>query len=164
MGTSSRSKSIRLLLILTLLSLVGCDHVSKHVAQNELRSRSPVTLIAGLLDLRYVENHDLAFGMLRVVPADVRKQLILIGGSALMLLLLLIGRRWTGDDLASRLALSMIVAGGLGNLLDRLVRGYVVDFIHLNNWPVFNVADIWVTLGALLLLYRQWRRPRLEQV
>jgi len=57
---------------------------------------------------------------------------------------------------AVRLGLVLILAGALGNLGDRLFRGYVVDFIHVSHWPVFNVADICVSVGAALLLWAQW--------
>jgi signal peptidase II len=53
----------------------------------------------------------------------------------------------------------MVVGGAIGNVADRLLRGYVVDFIHLHRWPVFNVADIAVTVGAILLGVAMTRRP-----
>jgi signal peptidase II len=66
------------------------------------------------------------------------------------LAVLLLRRRRDGASL-SRAALLLITAGAVGNYLDRVLRGYVVDFIHLHHWPVFNVADIYVTAGGALL-------------
>ena len=52
---------------------------------------------------------------------------------------------------AQHVAFALILSGALGNVIDRLMRGYVVDFIHLTRWPVFNVADIAVVAGVILL-------------
>jgi signal peptidase II len=52
---------------------------------------------------------------------------------------------------AARIALLLLSAGALGNGIDRLARGHVVDFIHVHHWPVFNLADVYITAGALLL-------------
>ena len=59
----------------------------------------------------------------------------------------------------ARLALLLLAGGAFGNGLDRLFRGYVVDFIHLTHWPVFNVADIYITAGGILL-FLAYRRAR----
>jgi len=56
--------------------------------------------------------------------------------------------------------LALVLAGALGNLMDRLMRGYVVDFFYLHHWPVFNVADIWIALGVGLLGLSAMRAPR----
>jgi signal peptidase II len=56
-----------------------------------------------------------------------------------------------------------VLGGALGNMVDRIVRGYVVDFIHVKGWPIFNVADIAVVVGVgLMLLSRVRRRPRIR--
>ena len=61
----------------------------------------------------------------------------------------------------ARIALLLMTAGALGNVLDRVVRGYVVDFVQVPHWPVFNVADIYVTAGAILLGWTSLRgRPQ----
>ena len=52
-----------------------------------------------------------------------------------------------------RLALVLVTAGAIGNYLDRLVRGYVVDFVYIHHWPVFNVADVYITAGYVLLAF-----------
>lgn len=55
------------------------------------------------------------------------------------------------------LAFNFILAGAFGNLIDRIFRGFVVDFIDLGFWPIFNLADAFVTIGALLLIYYLWK-------
>ena len=57
-----------------------------------------------------------------------------------------------------RFGLSFVIAGALGNLLDRLVYGHVIDFIHLGFWPTFNLADVFIVVGVILLLIKTWKK------
>jgi signal peptidase II len=156
----------RLTLIIALTLLVGCDHATKRVAKGELEGQGPRYLIHGVLDLRYAENTDVAFNLLRAMPERVRVPLLGVAGAvAVMGLLgvLLFRRRGPGFG---RAALLLITAGAVGNYLDRLLRGYVVDFVHVPHWPVFNVADAYVTVGGILLAWSALharREPRLQE-
>ena len=67
------------------------------------------------------------------------------------------------DDWLLRLALSLQLGGALGNLVDRLTIGHVTDFISVGNFPVFNVADASITIGAVLLFLDVWLRERAEK-
>ncbi len=67
------------------------------------------------------------------------------------------------DDIYFRLALSFQIAGAAGNLIDRLYRGYVTDFISIGRFPVFNVADSCITLGVVVLLIGMWVEERKSQ-
>jgi signal peptidase II len=150
---------LRLSLFAAAFLLVGCDHVSKRVAKTELEGGPPHTLAAGILELSYAENTDSGFNLLRWVSPSVRTPLLtaaqLLGGLAFLALCL--RRRLS---LAARCALLLLAAGALGNGLDRLAHGHVVDFIHLTHWPVFNVADIYITAGAVLSLWASRRLNR----
>jgi signal peptidase II len=147
-------------LILALLLLVGCDHATKRVAKGELEGHGPRPVIHGVLDLQYVENTDVAFNLLRSMPERVRVPLLgVTGGIAVLGLVgfLLLRRGGAGFG---RAALLLVTAGAIGNYGDRIVRGYVVDFVHVPHWPVFNVADVYVTVGAILLAWSAvHRRP-----
>jgi signal peptidase II len=136
----------RLLIAITLLLLVGCDHASKGVAKAKLESGHH-ELISGVVSLRYVENTDVAFNLLRWVPESIRfPALLVIGAVAVAALgyLLLRARPMLSLPL---FALVLVTAGAVGNYLDRVFRGYVVDFVHLKHWPVFNIADVYITVG-----------------
>lgn len=140
----------RLAVLAALGLLVGCDHVTKHAAKAQLEGSPPRELIHGILDLRYVENRDVAFSLLRFIPEQIRAPLLIVlGAIALAGLTAFVVRK--AVDPRVKVALLVVLAGALGNYLDRLVRGYVVDFVHLHHWPVFNVADVYVTAGGLLL-------------
>src|SRR4051794_12608060 len=146
----------RMSLLAPLVALVGCDHATKYVAKIELQDRPPRHLLRPLLDLRYVENTDVAFNTLRWIPEGTRARLLLVTGALGVLLLAGLLLRWPKTK-AVRASLVLILAGALGNYLDRLLRGYVVDFVHVPHWPVFNVADICVTAGAVLLIWTTLR-------
>ena len=155
---SMRLTWLRTALLATALLLVGCDHVTKRVAKAELEGGPPRALAAGILDLDYTENTDSGFGLLRWLSPSIRAPMLtvvqLVGG--LTFLALCLRRRLPA---MARLALLLLAGGAFGNGLDRLFRGYVVDFIHLTHWPVFNVADIYITAGGILL-FLAYRRAR----
>ncbi len=113
--------------------------------------------LVGSLRLRYVANHGSAFSL-----ADGRGPLISLLAIVVVAVLLRTGRHATRPVVA--VALGMILGGALGNLLDRAVRegdgflgGGVVDFVDLQWWPVFNLADSAIVVGAVLLFGAQWR-------
>ncbi len=143
----------RLLILVLLLLLVSCDHASKGVAKAELESGGAREVISGLVSLRYVENTDIAFNLLRWVPEPLRFSALLVAGAVAVAALgfLLLRVRWSVS--VPLFALLLVTAGAVGNYLDRIVRGYVVDFVHLKNWPVFNVADVYITVGGAVLAW-----------
>ena len=149
-----------------LFCLVGCDHVTKALAKSELEARPAQALIDPVLKLRYVENTDIAFTLLSWVPLNVRAPLLLVVGALAILSVgaLLLGGRVNGW---ARGGLLLVLAGAIGNYADRVWRGYVVDFIHVPHWPVFNVADVLIVVGGALLLTghirpgsARWQRAR----
>jgi signal peptidase II len=153
----TRSRSLGLALV-ALVTLVGCDHVTKQVAKADLQGHPPKAMLGSVLDLRYVENTDVAFNLMRTLPEKTRAPLLLASGvfGSVTLLVLL---AWRPRRAAIQAALLLVAAGAVGNTLDRIGRGYVVDFIHVPHWPVFNVADICVTAGAALFIWATMRRP-----
>jgi signal peptidase II len=152
----------RLALIIALTFLVGCDHVAKRVAKSQLEGHGPRSLIHGVLDLRYTENTDVAFNLLRAMPERARVPLLDAVGAIVVVGLLGVLLLRRGGRGFGRAALLLITAGAAGNVLDRLVRGYVVDFVHVPYWPVFNVADAYVTVGAILLAWSALKAGRLR--
>lgn len=130
--------------------LIGLDQLTKWLAVMYLRNGDSVTVIPRILDFSYTENTGAAFSIL----SDERG--FLIGVTLIVMIALgafvLFGkfRRYKLFNISA----TLILAGGIGNLIDRLVQGYVVDFIKVTfmDFPVFNVADCFVVVGSVLLL------------
>jgi signal peptidase II len=152
--------SARLAVFVSLVFLVGCDHATKGVASVELGAGGVRELISGAVDLRYVENTDVAFNLLRWVPETVRRPGLLVFGGLAVVALALLLLRARAQPRVRYWALVLVTAGALGNYIDRVARGYVVDFVHVHHWPVFNVADAYVTVGLLLLALGGFRGAR----
>jgi len=143
------------LLVLALL-VTGCDQGTKRWAERRL-SDSPITLVSGRFELAHHENRGMAFNTERVLPSAVRLPLILIAGVVLVGILSVAWYRRRHEVSAWTAGYALVLGGAAGNLIDRGVRGHVVDFIHLHGWPVFNVADIAIAVGGALLVLASWR-------
>lgn len=130
-----------------IAAVVGLDQLTKFFisANMELGDSHPV--ISGIFHLTYIQNYGAAFSSFQ----GMRIPLIVLTGAAIAALFVFMVRT-PRRHIIMQLALSLVISGGVGNLIDRMVRGYVVDFFDFRVWPVFNVADIAVCLGCGLLL------------
>lgn len=151
---------------LMVLLLAGCqaDQVTKEWAAERIRE-APITVIPGLVELRYAENRAIAFSMLKDVPEDIRVPLIyaLAGVALLSFAAMAWSRRARGTW--ALLPFSLVLAGAFGNLLDRVRNGFVVDFVHLHwrdvwSWPIFNLADSLIFVGMTLLFWQFFRERK----
>ncbi len=133
--------------------LLVADQMSKLWALAHL-DPAPRHFLPGLY-LTLVHNTGVAFGLFKGNPLLLGVFSLVVG----FLLLLYLAR--ARNDTLTTLALSLITAGALGNAIDRLGRGWVVDFLDIGPglWPVFNLADSFVVIGVLLLLL-PWGKPR----
>lgn len=155
----------RAVLILALLfGTIGCDHVAKHVAVTRLRGTPARSLFDGVVRLHYAENPGAFLSLGAELPAAVRRAVFTVGSGLLLLALggFVLLQRQAGR--LETIAVALIVGGGVSNLVDRVLRdGRVVDFVQLVFGPlhtgIFNVADVALTTGALLLLVGGLRRP-----
>ena len=158
-----KKRSLIASLTLLMVGVLGCDHATKQLARSHLRDRSPVDIVSGVLELTYTENEGAAFNLDRVLPAGMRKPLIILARLVIIPLVVVLWARKRGQALSGNAAFTLLLAGALGNFVEQLLLGHVTDFIHLTHWPVFNVADIALTAGAvLLLLSSPSLRPRPE--
>jgi signal peptidase II len=150
-----KKSMLRWMALLALL-LAGCraDQVSKVWAAESFQE-GPRTLVPGLLEFRYAENRAIAFSMLRSVPEHIRRPLIFTLGGVSMAALLIYAFTMRRQGFWRLLPFALILGGGVGNFIDRIVRGYVVDFVHVHwkdawSFPIFNVADSLVSVGVAL--------------
>jgi signal peptidase II len=156
---TARSAS-RLVLVIALLGTIGCDRITKHLATNALSGMPSRSYLAETVWLGYVENRGGFLSVGASLPPGVRT-VIFTGGTALMLVgvtVLAIRHRWRGWP---AIGLALFVGGGISNWLDRVVRGSVVDFLNVGIGPVrtgvFNVADMAITLGAVIVVFFGFR-------
>lgn len=145
----------RLLALALLLVTVGCDRATKRLATLELQNSPPRIFLGGLFRLEYAENSGAFLSLGASLPAPLRTGFLTLGVAVGLAAIAVWAwkRRWSGSFLA---AAALIWAGGASNLADRAIRGSVVDFMVLEAGPlrtgVFNVADVAIMLGALLLV------------
>jgi signal peptidase II len=145
------------------------DQISKVAAELWLRGQGAVTLIPGFFNLSYSRNRGGLFGFFATAPDPWRSILLTLVPLAAIVLIGLFLARTSEPDRSTLFGLSLILGGAAGNLLDRAVRGEVVDFLdvyaswepmrdwliarfHTNHWPTFNLADSAIVVGAGLLL------------
>ena len=135
--------------LISIVLLVGLDRFSKILAVKYLSGGTPVTVIPHILGLRYTENTGAAFSMLSKNTDFLI--IITIVSMAFLVYLIFIKKYGTVFE---RALMTVVLAGGIGNLIDRIVSGYVVDYFEFlfMNFAVFNVADIYITVGISLYL------------
>ena len=131
------------------------DQASKAWAVRRLRFDDR-TVIRGVLDFAYAENRGIAFGQLQEGGSFGRWFFVVLAAAAAVAVLFYFFRTPRNDDRILG-SCSLLLAGILGNLTDRVRLGFVIDFIQLHagqyHWPTFNVADASISFGALLLAY-----------
>ena len=136
--------------ILSFIILIVFDQWTKYLAVEHLMNKEPFIIIDGVFQLRYLENRGAAFGMMQG-----QQTFFLITGIIAVIVLAYVYFKmpWEKRFLPLR-AVAMFIAGGaVGNMIDRVALGYVVDFFYfeLIDFPIFNVADIYVTCATIVL-------------
>jgi len=138
--------------LLSLLVLYAADQLSKLAAIRCLAGTDGLRLLPGVFELQYVENRGAAFGML-----EGRRWLFILFTLAVTAALAWYLRKTPAEHRSLRLraGVVLVAAGAFGNLTDRILRGFVVDFLYvaLIDFPVFNLADICICVGLALLLW-----------
>jgi signal peptidase II len=156
---------LRWLLMLTLM-LAGCraDQASKLWARASFQDKPALTVVPQVLEFRYAENRAIAFSMFHGLPDRVRTPLIFSLSGVAFAALFSVMWKMRNQGLARLIPLSLILAGAVGNLIDRVSHGYVVDFVHVHwrhdwSFPIFNLADSLITVGVALLIALTVFRP-----
>ncbi|MDO9573076.1 MAG: signal peptidase II [Candidatus Omnitrophota bacterium] len=135
------------MILIIITCVIFLDQLTKYLALKFLELNTPVSLIKNFLYLTLVHNRGAAFGLFK------NQLLIFVLISIFAIVLILFYLKAKKNSLLSRLAFSMILGGAIGNLIDRLRFGYVIDFLDFRVWPVFNLADSAITIAALFLTW-----------
>jgi signal peptidase II len=147
-----------------LAAVVALDQLTKWLVVRSLDLHEYHPVVDGLLSLSHVRNRGAAFGILS--DADLPYQSLLFSTLSLAALVAIAvyAYRLPAEARLPRLALTLVLGGAIGNLIDRVRLGYVVDFIHVYwrqyQWPDFNVADSAITVGVALLILDILRSPQ----
>lgn len=146
-----------IIIIITSIILLCIDQISKLLVVNLLTKTDSITIIKNFFYLTYINNDGAAFSIL------VGKRIFLILIAVLVIVMLI--RYIQKNNIQNKLELvsiSLIIGGSLGNLMDRVVRGYVIDFLDFKifnyNFPIFNLADTFIVIGVFLLLLKEIRK------
>ena len=128
------------------IGIIVLDQLTKWIISNKMLLGTSVPVLGKLVEFSYIHNNGSAFSMFQ------GKQLFLVIFTVILMIgvgvYLIVYKK--SISTTERVALYMILGGGIGNLIDRLMYGYVIDFININIIPVFNVADIAITCGCIL--------------
>jgi signal peptidase II len=151
-----------LLILVVLVTCVGCDQSTKTYAESNLPKAQALSFLADTVRLQVAHNDGAFLSLGESAPKSWRLAALRVGVSALLLTLLVYLLLIRVARPSFILALTLILAGGVSNLIDRFTHGgYVVDFINLGigslRTGIFNVADIAITLGVFMLLVQNWR-------
>ena len=133
--------------------IVLIDQISKIFIHQSMDLYQSVTIIPSLLDFTYIRNEGIAFG----INFEGSRIFFIVFPIVITFYLISLLRDKEFQSSSSQISLLLIIGGAIGNITDRIFRGYVVDFIdfHINgvHWYVFNIPDSSVTIGLLFLLY-----------
>ena len=153
-GDAPRRVSRRARLAVVLYGMASVvvlgDRLTKIWATGSLQGRPPIKLVSGVLDLSFTTNSGGAFGLLGGAS-------FLFFGATILVAAVIVYASFSLPGVTASAGLGLVLGGAFGNLIDRLVNGgalsgRVVDFIHLHGWPVFNVADSAIVVGAATVL------------
>ena len=141
--------------------LIGIDQAIKYGVLNVLKEKGSISVIDGVFHLTYVENRGAAFGMLQ----NNQIIFVIIAGLATVIGLYWLHKNKEKINIIGKASIIMIVSGAIGNLIDRLRLGFVVDYFDFRIiWQyVFNFADILVVCGTILLCFYIWKYSDLKE-
>jgi len=159
------SRRMKIFLTVTL-SVIAVDHLTKWVIKSTMRLNQTIRVIGDLFTISYIMNSGIAFGLFDDHPSPHKSLLLIIISIIALGIILYIFLSLPKSVKLSGIAMGLIFGGAIGNLIDRIFRGRVVDFldfdfpdihlrflnIHMTRWPTFNFADMCVLVGIVMLL------------
>jgi len=156
----------RLFYLLFVFFILAVDQLTKAVVTQKISLYSSNEIIPGFFNITYIQNRGAIFGFFSQSGSQLVYILLTLTSLAALALVVYYFFKTPPDEKLMKISLSFILGGALGNLADRIFRGYVVDFMDFYvkkwHWPSFNVADSCITIGAILLIFLFFfkRRPK----
>lgn len=157
-------KTKLILLVIISLVVVVLDQVTKNIILSKFEYGESVRVIADFFNITYVRNYGAAFGMLSKIQPAIRDWFFLLMPPFAMTVILIMLKVAPNKESIRKVALCAVFAGALGNYIDRLRFGYVVDFLDFHwyekyAWPAFNVADMAIVCGVSVLILLELLMP-----
>jgi signal peptidase II len=140
----------RMIYYLIVVLIAGLDQMVKWILINQVDLFEKITVIPGIFDITHIRNDGAAYNMFSSMPV------LLIAMPSMVMLagLVYIALAKKNNHVLLMSAIAMVIGGGLGNLIDRIKTGYVVDYLDIHIIPIFNLADIFICVGCgLLFIY-----------
>ena len=131
-----------------IVAIIVLDQISKHMVKSQFMLNESIAVIENIFHLTYVRNFGAAFGILKH-----QKMFFVLLTTTVLIGIIVFIRKQSNIHSLVKWSLSLVVGGAVGNLIDRVVYGYVIDFFDFPIWPVFNIADMAIVVGAFLLSY-----------
>ncbi len=145
------------LLLITVGVIVLCDQLTKLYVDAVMWRHQSITVIENYFAITYVRNPGSAFGLFAQADRGIVRPLLLGLSAVAVVIIVLMYRSTPADRTSVRLALSLIMGGAIGNLIDRLRFDAVIDFLDVHwyqyHWPAFNIADAAITVGVAILCW-----------
>jgi signal peptidase II len=153
---------------LLALSVFILDHFTKWLVRSRMELHEAIELIPGFARISYVRNSGVAFGLFADIQSVWKPYILASMAVIAVVVILMYSARMPSNRVLLQLALAITLGGILGNFTDRILHGFVVDFIELHikevfHWPTFNVADSAITIGIALLLVDTVKHPEVEE-
>lgn len=150
-------------LALVMLSCIGCDQAAKAIARESLSQIGSINLLGGAVRFQYAENRGAFLSLGSTLPEGLRA-LLFVGGTSLIVAGLLVFMARGRHSPAGSLGLALLAGGAVGNLIDRVAYdGTVVDFVSIGlgafRTGIFNLADVAITFGVLLVAFQAGPQP-----
>lgn len=153
MSSKKINKSVLYIVDLVIIAIcTGLDRLTKFYAVTRLKNHPSVSVWSGVFELHYLENYGAAFGILK----NQKYFFVLVTGAVVLTCIYVLVKMPARKKYnAAHILLTLIMAGAVGNVIDRFLYGYVVDFLYITiiDFPIFNIADIFVTVSTIVLVF-----------
>lgn len=137
-------------LIILIVTLLGIDQWTKKLVTSSMSEGETIGILNDFFHITYVKNHGVAFGMFQ----GKIKMISIVAIIAILGIIYFMIKQLKPHEIISKYAYAFILSGAIGNMIDRIYRGFVVDFADFRGiWKfVFNMADVWINVGVFLLI------------
>lgn len=147
----------RIFYFLFILILLAADQLTKAIVAQKIIFGSSKSIIPGFFNLTHIRNRGAIFGFFSHSGSQFLYVMLTLASLAALAFVIFYFFKTPTSERLMKISLSLILAGALGNLIDRIFRGYVIDFLDFYvkkwHWPSFNISDASITIGAFIIIF-----------